>query len=126
MWSSIYISHNNHDTTAMPKVPAPLYSHAARGTLACQVAVSTDSSGHSSYVTTSTQILLPPVAPEAHPEDEHAYYPTDVNMDIDDIDNPPNSTEAENEDATIEVMPGVHAQIPAPKAKQYPNSVGFI
>jgi hypothetical protein len=113
--------------TTMPKVPAPLYSHTGRGATARQVAVSTDSSGHSSYVVTSTQILLPPVAPEAHPEDEHAYYPTDVDMDIDDMDNPPNSTEvAENEDATIKVMPGVHAQIPAPKAKRYTNSVCFI
>jgi hypothetical protein len=110
----------------MPKVPT-LYSHSAQSATAHQVAVSIDSSGRRSYVVTSSQISLPSLAPEAHPEGEDADYPRDVNMeDIDDIDNPPNSTEAADEDATIEVMPGVHVQISTPKAKRYANSVGFI
>jgi hypothetical protein len=48
-------------------------------------------------------------------------------MDIDiDEDCPVNEPDAEDEDETVEVMPGVYVLPKKPKAKRYENSVGIL
>lgn len=113
----------------MPKAPTQLYNHASRAATARQLNISSDSSGRQSYSYTSSRVSLPDPTPQASHDE---FYPMDVDMDGIDKDHTPgdgaitNEDTPINEDATIEVMPGVHVHIVPPKAKRYANSVGHL
>jgi hypothetical protein len=112
----------------MPKQPpSSLYNHKSRNATARQLNLSTNPSGRSSYSYTSSQLPVPPVAPEPHLGHEH--YMEDFNMDVDGtehaFDDNLNNIDEDVPDEGIQVGPGVRVHIPKPKAKRYANSVGI-
>jgi hypothetical protein len=102
----------------MPKTSSALYNHGSHNSTACQLNISTSTSGRSSYFYASSQVPLPPVTPQPHHDQE--FYTLD-GMDINEDPMPGGAME---EDEIVEVMPGVCVHIVPLKAKQYENSVG--